>query len=110
MAKSNKSKAKNTNSDTKVRVLSADTTEVPEKPTKPIATTENEKKEPNRSPLAKVGGYLKGSWQELKNVRWPDRKATWSMVFAILIFSAFFILLITLLDIGFDELFKLIIK
>jgi preprotein translocase subunit SecE len=61
-------------------------------------------------PFLVIGRYLKGSWQELKQVRWPNRKSTWSMMLAVLIFSGFFVALIKLLDIGFDELFKLVIK
>ena len=60
--------------------------------------------------LAKIGGYFKGAWEELKQVRWPDRKATWSLTGAVILFSAFFVGLIVLLDIGFKELFNLIIK
>ncbi|MEI7918457.1 MAG: preprotein translocase subunit SecE [Candidatus Saccharibacteria bacterium] len=60
--------------------------------------------------LIKFGGYFKGSWKELRQVRWPDRKATWGMTAAVLLFTGFFALLILLLDAGFNELFKLIIK
>jgi preprotein translocase subunit SecE len=60
--------------------------------------------------LSKIGGYFKGSWIELKQVRWPDRKSTWSLTAAVILFTAFFITLIVLLDYGFKELFKLIIK
>lgn len=62
------------------------------------------------TPFAYILGYFKNSWLELKNVEWPNRKATWSMIFAVLVFSGFFIALIVLLDLGFDELFNLIIK
>lgn len=60
--------------------------------------------------LSKIGGYFKGSWAELRQVRWPDRKATWGMTAAVLLFTGFFAVLIVLLDAGFSELFKLIIK
>jgi preprotein translocase SecE subunit len=60
--------------------------------------------------IAKIGSYFKDSWIELKQVRWPDRKATWSMTLAVILFSGFFIVVILLLDYGFDKLFKLIIK
>ena len=58
----------------------------------------------------KVGGYFKGSWGELKQVRWPNRRATWSLTGAVILFTALFLGLIILLDAGFDLLFKLIIK
>ena len=57
-----------------------------------------------------IGRYFKGAWVELKQVRWPTRKATWGLTIAVLIFSAFFVGLIVLLDLGFNSLFELIIK
>ena len=61
-------------------------------------------------PFLAIGRYFKGSWQELKQVRWPNRKSTWALMFAVIVFSGFFVALIKLLDIGFEELFKLVIK
>lgn len=52
--------------------------------------------------------YIKGSWSELRQVRWPDRKATWGMTGALITFTVFFILVIVVLDYAFSELFKLI--
>ena len=60
--------------------------------------------------LAKIGGYFKGSWSELRQVRWPNRRATWGLVLAFLLFGGFFVVLIVLLDAGFKELFNLILK
>ncbi len=60
--------------------------------------------------LSRIGGYFKGAWQELRQVRWPDRKATCSMTAAVILFSAFFVVLIILLDDAFKGLFTLIIK
>lgn len=54
--------------------------------------------------------YLKGSWHEIRQVRWPNRKATWKMVLAIFVYSAFFIALIMLLDVFFTWLFNTILK
>jgi preprotein translocase SecE subunit len=62
------------------------------------------------SVLAKIGGYFKGSWIELRQVRWPDRKATWSLTLAVILFSGFFVILILLLDEAFNLLFKFILK
>ena len=61
-------------------------------------------------PFVAIGRYFKGSWQELRQVRWPNRRATWSLTAAVVLFSGFFFLLIVLLDDGFQQLFKLIIK
>ena len=61
------------------------------------------------SVLRSIGGYFKGAWFELRQVRWPNRRATWSLTAAVLIFTAFFILLVVLLDILFKYLFQLIL-
>jgi len=60
--------------------------------------------------LFAIGGYFKGAWIELRQVRWTTRKATWSLTLAVILFTAFFFLLILLLDFGFKELFNLILK
>lgn len=57
-----------------------------------------------------IGGYFKGAWLELRQVRWPDRKSAWGMTVAVILFTGFFVLLIVLLDIGFKQLFELILK
>ncbi|MEI6851139.1 MAG: preprotein translocase subunit SecE [Candidatus Saccharibacteria bacterium] len=69
-------------------------------------------KSTNNKPMAAlfaIGGYFKGSWIELKKVRWPDRRATWGMTGAVIIFTAMFVVLIVSLDWAFSQLFKLII-
>lgn len=58
---------------------------------------------------AKIG-YFKGAWHELKQVRWPDRKSTWEMTFAVILFTAFFVVFVLLLDAAFKYLFDLIIS
>ena len=57
-------------------------------------------------PFRGVGGYFKGAWDELRQVRWPDRKATWSLTLAVIVFSLFFALVILGLDWVFSYLFK----
>lgn len=59
--------------------------------------------------LRSIGGYFKGAWFELRQVRWPNRRATWSLTAAVLIFTAFFVVLVVLLDILFKYLFQLIL-
>ncbi|MFZ2545009.1 MAG: preprotein translocase subunit SecE [Candidatus Saccharimonadales bacterium] len=54
-----------------------------------------------------IGGYFKGAWVELRLVRWPNRRATWSLTGAVLIYSAFFVVLVLLLDAAFKYLFEL---
>lgn len=60
-------------------------------------------------PLVATGGYFKGAWTELKQVRWPTRQATWGLTGAVLAFTAFFTVLILLLDAGFKLLFEKIL-
>jgi preprotein translocase subunit SecE len=67
-------------------------------------------KKRSTNPIKAFGGYVKGAWQELKQVRWPTRRATWELTVAVLLFSLFFIVLISLLDVGFKALFELIIR
>ena len=58
--------------------------------------------------LKAAGGYFVGAWEELKQVRWPSRRTTWALSFAVIIFSAFFVALIVVLDLFFQWLFELI--
>ena len=60
------------------------------------------------NPLSAIAGYFRGAWQEIKQVRWPDRRSTWGMVGALIVFTAALFLVIILLDYGFAWLFKLI--
>lgn len=59
--------------------------------------------------LGSIGGYFKGAWEELRQVRWPTRRATWGLTGAVLLYSAFFVVLVLLLDAGFKYLFELIL-
>lgn len=56
-----------------------------------------------------IGGYFVGSWRELRQVNWPTRKATFGMTLAVILFTLAFTLVISLLDLGFEQLFKRII-
>jgi len=77
-------------------------------------TTENDKPIKNKkkffSIFVAIGSYFKGAWRELRQVRWPDRKSAWGMTIAVILFTAFFIALIVILDIVFKQLFELILK
>ena len=82
--------------DKKVKVLS-------------VAKNETTVKQPRRNIFVRMGRYFKGAWTELRLVRWPDRKATWGMTGALLVFTLFFIVVILILDYGFSQLFNLIL-
>lgn len=61
------------------------------------------------NPIKSMGGYFAGAWHELKEVRWPNRKATWSLTFAVLGFTIFFAIFVLLLDALFKYLFGIIL-
>ncbi len=61
------------------------------------------------TPFAAAGRYFKGAWYELRQVRWPNRRATWGLTGAMLVFTAFFVVLILLLDALFKYVFQLIL-
>ena len=80
-------------------------------------TSPSEKK-PARAPkekgdrknvLRSAGGYLKGSWNELRAVRWPDRKNTWKMTGALIVFTLGFAVLILIIDAGFQYIFNVLL-
>lgn len=99
-----KPSAKNT---TKVTVKQATAKEEPKATrVKPVKVQTDKK--PNV--LVQIGGYFKGAWVELRQVHWPNRRATWSLTIAVLLYSAFFVALILLLDAGFKYLFEQILK
>ena len=60
-------------------------------------------------PFVAFGRYLRDSWREIRQVRWPNRKTTWKMVLAVIIYTALFMLIIFLLDLFFTWLFNLIL-
>ena len=71
-------------------------------------TSKSKNSKSRRNPLSVITSYFRGAWQEIKQVRWPDRRSTWGMVGALIVFTAALFLVIILLDYGFAWLFKLI--
>ncbi len=61
-------------------------------------------------PFVYFGRYVRDSWQEIRQVRWPSRKATWKLFLAILIYTLLFVAVIMLLDALFTWLFNTVIK
>ena len=78
---------------------------------KKVATEKKSDKKPFIlfRPFVYLGRYIRDSWKELRQVRWPNRKATWKMVLAVLVYTALFVVLISLLDLFFTWLFNLIL-
>ena len=66
--------------------------------------------EPKRNFLQKFIGYFSGAWFELKQVRWPNRRATLGMTAALLIFTGLFVAFILVIDLLWEYLFKLILR
>lgn len=83
---------------------------------KPAKKDKKEKKENGKKPFIlfrpfiAFGRYLRDSWRELRQVRWPNRKVTWKMVLAVFVYTALFIGFLVLVDLLFDWLFSLILK
>ena len=61
-------------------------------------------------PFVRFGRYLRDSWREIRQVRWPNRKATWKMTLAVLVYVALFMVILVLLDAFFTFIFDLIFK
>ena len=111
MAKAKKPSTKKAavkNDSTVVRISASDDAPKKQKaPAKVVSSTKKLKRAPaapttkKRGPLAAFIGYFKGAWYELKQVRWPTRRATWGLTLAVLLFSAFFVVFILLIDAGF---------
>ncbi|HEY8886134.1 MAG TPA: preprotein translocase subunit SecE [Candidatus Microsaccharimonas sp.] len=104
-----KSGEKITRISAKSTALKKDSKKVSKKSPK-VVKVRKEPTNPFIKTLFAIGGYFKGAWTELRLVRWPTRRATWGLTFAVILFSAFFVVIILLLDILFKFLFELILK
>jgi len=115
VAKSKNDKAKVT------RITASDTPKAKkaDKPTKKVAKKPAKAKKvrtpdvltDEKRPLwRRFFGYFTGAWYELRQVHWPNRRATWSLTGAVLAFTAFFVVFIMLLDALFKFLFETILK
>lgn len=115
-SKKNTPKSKAEASEPKARVTRITAKSIPKKGKKAARTEAVEAKKvkatktKKKSVFSAMAGYFKGAWIELKQVRWPTRRATWELTLAVIVFTAFFVALIVLLDLGFQKVFELIIK
>lgn len=57
-------------------------------------------------PFVAFGRYLRDSWREIRQVRWPNRKTTWKMVLAVFFYCAIFMIFILVLDAFFTFIFN----
>ena len=78
---------------------------------KALAKEKNTEKKPFIlfRPFVYLWRYLRDSWRELRQVRWPNAKATWKMVLAVFVYTALFVVIIFLLDLFFTWLFNIIL-
>lgn len=59
--------------------------------------------------LRAIGAYFKGAIVELRQVKWPTRRAAWSFTLAVIAFTLAMTAFILALDYGFEQLFKQVI-
>jgi preprotein translocase SecE subunit len=74
------------------------------KPAKPEAKPKRKMKVPKF--LRPIGDYFKGAWSELRQVRWPNRRATWALTLAVIVFTLFWVGIILGLDTIYQFLFN----
>lgn len=112
MAGNTKKSAKG--SGTKITRITASETKKAPKSEKVASTPKVAKKPTKRArglakPFVAMGEYFKGAWYELKQVRWPTRRATWGLTGAVVAFTAIIAAIILLLDALFKYLFELML-
>jgi preprotein translocase SecE subunit len=56
-----------------------------------------------------VPGFLKGAWQEIRLVTWPDARQTMRLTFAVFIFAVVFATIVGVLDYVIGEIFREVI-
>ena len=61
------------------------------------------------APFRALGRYIRDSWREIRQVRWPDRKLTWKMTLSVIVYVIVFAAVIMLLDAFFTFIFNLIL-
>lgn len=76
----------------------------------PIVASKRRSLKAVATPFTATVAYFKGAWYELRQVRWPDRGATWGMTAALIGFTLFFVVIILLLDALFKYVFELILR
>ena len=75
--------------------------------TKNTKTSKLKKSKKNKS---ESKNYFVGAWNELRQVHWTNRRATWKLTAAVLLFSLFFIIIVLLCDWLFGQLMQNLIS
>lgn len=50
--------------------------------------------------------FFRSAWKEVRTVTWPDRRQTWNLTFAVFMFALVFGLIISLVDLGLNKIFR----
>ena len=66
-------------------------------------------KEAKKEAKRKNPGYFRGSVQEIRQVRWPNRKETWKLTVSVIVYVAIFMVAFALLDAGLTFIFNQVI-
>lgn len=53
-----------------------------------------------------IPSYFRESWQELRQVTWPNRKQTVQLTMAVFVFAIAFAIFVGVLDYGLDKIFR----
>ncbi len=61
-------------------------------------------------PFAAIGRYIRDSFREVRQVRWPDRKSTWKMTLSVVVYVMLIAATIMLLDAFFTFIFNQLLK
>ena len=57
-------------------------------------------------PFVAIGRYIRDSFREVRQVRWPDRKSTWKMTLSVVLYVLLIAAIIMLLDAFFTFIFN----
>ena len=61
-------------------------------------------------PFVAIGRYVRDSFREVRQVRWPDRKSTWKMTLSVIVYVVLIAAAIMLLDALFTFVFNQLLK
>ena len=61
-------------------------------------------------PFVAIGRYVRDSFREVRQVRWPDRKSTWKMTLSVIVYVVLIAVAIMLLDALFAFVFNQLLK
>ena len=81
-----------------VRRIKAKTSKKPKKNVEKAKKVVSKPKPEKKLKKADDKNYFAGAWHELKQVHWTNRRTTWKLTMAVILFSVFFALFVLLAD------------